>query len=210
MITRVVLCMVLSLSLAACAGPLTPPFGHARSATPTQTPRARHARTPRPTRTPEPTTAPTEFFSATPEVPPSLTPGALLSLPPAASATALLGSPAPTPLPPLALNCKLLWQSPPNHSLYYLVNKFSVGWNIKNTGTVTWEPGTFEFMYVGGARLAFDDRLPLDHSVSPGQTIVLSVPMRAPKYRGSYTTYWGILHGDTSFCRLSLTIFVTP
>ena len=88
-------------------------------------------------------------------------------------------------------------------------DKFSVGWNIRNTGTVTWEPGTFEFTYLAGAKLATHDSLiPLKESVPPGQETILSVPMKAPLHPNLYTTHWGIKTGNNYFCRLTLTIQV--
>ena len=35
-------------------------------------------------------------------------------------------------------------------------DKFGAGWDIRNTGTATWEPGSFQFTYLGGYRLSHD------------------------------------------------------
>ena len=189
----------LALILAACAAlPSLQP-------TPSETPKPRSSRTHRPTRTPKPTETP----SAIPQPTASLAPTVPLPLPSATpSPTVLSASPTATPLPPSALDCNLVWQSPPNGSVYYPGNKFSVGWKIKNVGTTAWEPGTFRFVYLGGARLAPGYQVPLSTSVAPGASVVLSVPMRASWHLGVYTTHWGIRQGDAFFCRLTLTIQV--
>lgn len=83
-----------------------------------------------------------------------------------------------------------------------------MGWNVRNIGTATWDPESVEFMYLGGARLNLEELALLDTSVAPGEDIVLSVDMKAPKNSAKYTTYWGLRQGDTFFCRLMLSIYV--
>ncbi len=212
------ICMALVLTLAAC-GPLPTPVVRATgmlSPVPSATPTRRPTRIPRPTETPLPTDTPvpppTETLQPTLSPTPTL-PFALLSSTETLTPTATRrpGSPtAPvTPFVPIPLDCRLMWQSPPNGSTYYAGEKFSVGWNIKNVGTTTWVPGTFEFTYLDGARLATHDSIvPLPQAVPPGSMIVLSLPLKAPANPSTYTTHWGIRTGKTYFCRLTLTIDV--
>jgi Ig-like domain-containing protein len=211
---RSLLFVVFAVILAAC-GPLPAPI--VRPTITPETPVSKSLK-PRPSHTPRPTETP--GLTETPTTPPSAPPEPTLSLPPTALLTLLSPTPTPTlrvlfvtatPAPPTpsALDCKLIWQSPPNGSTYYAEEKFSVGWNIKNVGTATWEPGSFQFTYLDGAKLApRDDLIPLTRSVPPGQSIVLSVPMKAPITPRTYTTHWGIRQGDNFFCRLTLTIHV--
>ncbi len=121
---------------------------------------------------------------------------------------ALNGSPTAPSATPSALACQLVWQSPGNGIVYDPQVKFTTGWNIKNTGTQTWEAGTMQFTYLGGAKLHSTDIFPLPSSVGPGQTIVLSVPMKAPQNSTKYTTYWGLRQGDIFFCRVHVSIYV--
>ncbi len=191
----------LALSLAACSALPLP--------APTETARPRPTRTHRPTKTPEPTETLTPFPSLTPQPLPSLTPTlppALLS--PTASPAVLPASPAPTPRPPTELNCKLLWQSPPNGAIYNPKDRFTVGWNIRNTGTAPWDVGSFMFVYVGGAHMSLTEVVHLPTTVAPGSTVVLSVPVRAPVNPTLYTMHWGLRQGNVSFCRVTLTIEV--
>ncbi len=139
------------------------------------------------------------------------------STPTAANTEAVISSATPTPwLPPLyslptapsPLSCKLNWQSPRNHVIYNAGDSFTVGWSVTNTGTVTWDPGSVEFTYVSGAKLYDDPLVRLKSSVAPGQSVVLSVAMHAPRNSTTYTTYWSLKRGDTFFCSLALWIYV--
>ncbi len=79
---------------------------------------------------------------------------------------------------------------------------------VQNVGTAAWDAGSTEFTYLDGAKLHNTGSFPLPESVSPGQNIVLSVPMKAPRNSTKYTTYWALRQGDTFFCRLKLSIYV--
>lgn len=112
----------------------------------------------------------------------------------------------PTAASPLA--CKLNWQSPGNYIRYDPKDDFTVGWKVTNTGTITWDPGSVEFTYVSGAKLYDFPLVRLTTSVSPGQSVILSVHMRAPKNSTTYTTHWSLRMGSKYFCPLSLWIYV--
>jgi hypothetical protein len=114
----------------------------------------------------------------------------------------------PTPTESSGLDCALIWQSPRNGVIYKPDADFTVGWNISNTGTVVWDPDTVEFTYLAGARLHDYDLVRLETSVAPGQAVVLSVHMKAPRNSTLYTTYWVLRRGDTFFCRVGLSIYV--
>jgi Ig-like domain from next to BRCA1 gene len=83
-----------------------------------------------------------------------------------------------------------------------------VGWNVMNDGTEAWDVDSVEFTYLGGAKLYDYPVVKLQASVAPGQEIVLSAHMRAPRYYTMYTTYWSLRQGNTFFCRLKLSIYV--
>ncbi len=184
-----VACVALSAPLAALkATPTLPP---SRTAAPTLSP------TPsRPSPTAKPTQTPTEYPSATPEPMLSLTP------------TVLPQSPSPTPTIPSRLACKLIWQSPGNYISYKPNQAFTVGWKVMNNGTDVWEVGSVEFTYLRGAKMYDYAVVQLVTSVAPGQEVILSVHMRAPKDLTMYTTTWSLRQGDTFFCPLKLSIYV--
>ena len=212
MLRKALLFAVVALTLTACAALPAPKA--ASTGAPVQSPsrvaKPKRTRTPRPSPTPEPTEASSPSPSDTAEpaeaasLAPSDTPGPTLTLTP----TVPPRSPTPTATVPSELNCKLLWQSPGNYITYKRGQKFTVGWNVRNTGTSAWDANNVEFTYLDGARLYDYPVVQLDTTVSPRQTVVLSARMRAPKNATRSTTYWSLRRGDTFFCRLMLTIYV--
>lgn len=188
----------LTFPLFACvalSAPLT-----ALRATPTLSPSSTDkptlSSTPRPSFTAKPTQTPTEFPSATLQPTLTLTP------------TVLFISPSPTPTIPSRLACKLIWQSPGNYISYRQNQAFTAGWKVMNTGTDVWDVGTVEFTYLRGAKMYDYSLVQLVTSVAPGQEVILSVHMRAPRDLTMYTTTWSLRQGDTFFCPLRLSIYV--
>src|SRR5512143_493705 len=210
------LCAGLMLALAACGALPTPVPRATEGPTPTLS-KARTTRTPRPTRTPteeaqteapRPSNTPRPRASRTPRSTggtPTL-PFQVLSS--TLTPTVSLGSPAPTTPAPSELDCQLVWQSPSIGATMSAGDKFGAGWDIRNTGTATWEPGSFQFTYLGGYRLSHDFEEPLTQSVPPGEEVILSVPMKVPPEQNLYTTHWGLRQGERFFCRLTVTIWV--
>ena len=67
--------------------------------------------------------------------------------------------------------------------------QFNKTWRLKNTGSCTWTPDyavVFEF----GALMNAPAAQKIGVSVIPGQTVDITVPMRAPGEPGSYRGYW--------------------
>jgi hypothetical protein len=190
----------LALALLACNA-LIPP-----APTPAITPTLTATSTPGPipSRTTLPEISITRWvpvFSALPPLLVTLGP----TLTPAPTRTLRLPSPAATE--PVALACRLNWKSPGNGYEVDRGENFSAGWKLTNTGTQTWSPGAVIFTYVSGAQLHNDAVVHLDGAVPTGESVILSVPMRAPENSTLYTTYWGLRQGDTFFCRVSVTIY---
>lgn len=181
-------CAALSTPLEALKGTPTP--SSTGTASPTLSP------TPSPSNTPEPTETPAESASATPG--PTLSP----------TVAVLFTAPPPNPDTSRQLNCRLIWQSPHNGAIYNPNNTFTVGWNVMNTGSATWDPGSVLFTYLGGAKMYDDPLVRLQTSVPSGESVVLSVRMRAPTNTTRYTTYWSLRQGNTFFCILMLSIYV--
>ncbi len=150
---------------------------------------------PSPTFTPQPTltTTPTAWSSPTP------LPFAL---------TYVLSSPYPTATVQAEFDCQLIWQSPGNGITYEPGTSFATGWKVTNTGTLPWDPGSVDFVYLSGAKLHDEPLVPLKARVAPGQSVILSVAMTAPKNSTSYVTRWSLRNGDTLFCPLSVSIYV--
>ncbi len=231
-VTKALLFVGLSLTLLSCS--LLSPLAPESTATPTASKVAKRTRVPKRTKTPavqnQPTATPSKLpkrtrvpkRTATPAsgTPTSEAPFVTLTpstgggvpfpsiTPTGAPPTAVPPTARPMPTAPKELDCQLQWQSPSNSIEFFPLDKFTTGWDVKNTGTATWEQGSVEFTYVGGAKLHNDPSFPLDTTVTPGDEIVLSVPMKAPRDSTKYTTYWALRQGDTFFCRLKLSIYV--
>ena len=66
--------------------------------------------------------------------------------------------------------------------------RFRKTWKVKNTGNTTWTP-YYSFVYVSGDRMDGHD-INIPTTVYPGQTVELSVDLKAPKDDGTYRGYW--------------------
>ncbi len=160
------------------------------TATATLTMTARPSDTPQQTDTPEPS--------------PSLSPTEALSL----TLTAWPSVLSSIPTTPAALACQLDWQSPGSGIIYDPGTEFTVGWSVTNTGSDIWDPGSVVFTYVSGAKLHIDPTIHLETTVGPGDSVVLSAQMRAPKISAPYTTHWSLRQGDVFFCPVTVSIYV--
>ncbi len=66
---------------------------------------------------------------------------------------------------------------------------FTKTWRLKNIGACTWTRD-YDLVFVGGQTLGAPTRVGLPESVAPGESIDLSVLMKAPSSEGTYTGYW--------------------
>ena len=66
---------------------------------------------------------------------------------------------------------------------------FTKTWRIQNVGTCTWTTA-YDLVFVSGSAMNAPAVIPLTANVAPGQTVDLSVAMKAPSTAGDYTGYW--------------------
>ncbi|MEX2161730.1 MAG: NBR1-Ig-like domain-containing protein [Anaerolineales bacterium] len=66
---------------------------------------------------------------------------------------------------------------------------FTKTWRIKNTGTCTWDDD-YTVVFSSGTNLASKSSFDLPETVSPGETINISIPMEAPDENGTYKSSW--------------------
>ncbi len=169
----------LLLALTACSTATATPtsvFGGAGGTrTFTRRPTATQTETPAPTLTPTPVT-PTPIPSQTPTITPF--PSATVPAVPC-NAAAYAGSPN--------------W---PDGSLVSPGYNFTKKWTLKNVGSCTWTTG-YAVVFVSGTRLGGVTAVNLPNAVAPNQTITVSVPLTAPIYGGTYTSYW-MLRSDSN------------
>ncbi len=198
MMTRALLLVPITLLLLACAA-LAAPIAALRG-TPTPSPSSTPTMTLSPTASPSSTPEPTE----TPTLSPTATPA------PTLEPTIAILYTAPPPIAPTSSewSCKFNWQSPGNGINYEPFEEFTVGWNVTNTGSASWNPDSVEFTYMGGAKMYDYPVVRLKASVAPGEAVVISVHMQAPSNSTLYTTHWSLRKGNYFFCPLTVSIYV--
>ena len=69
--------------------------------------------------------------------------------------------------------------------------KFTKTWRIRNDGNCVWDR-TYSLMLAQGEALGAPAKVSLTTSVTPGQSVDLSIDMLAPTTLGDYTGYWRI------------------
>ena len=80
----------------------------------------------------------------------------------------------------------------PDKTQIYADHKFVKTWRLLNVGTCTWTT-KYSMYFVSGRQMSGPDRVnvfPVE--VQPGQSIDISVTLRAPKVTGVIRGYWGL------------------
>jgi hypothetical protein len=128
-----------------------------------------------------PTATPTIPF---PTVPPVSSPEPTAVPPPTAPPT--------VPTPPAECTDKASFDSDvsvPPGTVFLPGQPFVKTWRLRNTGTCTWT-GDYELVFYSGDRMAGAMIAPLPGTVTPGNTIDLSVALVAPAGAGTYEGRW--------------------
>jgi len=97
-------------------------------------------------------------------------------------------SPTPTPRPCNAA-AFVTDVTIPDGSLFATRADFIKTWRLQNVGTCTWTTD-YDLIYVEGDRMDGPLSVSLPENVSPGETIDLSVRLRAPQKTGDYQGFW--------------------
>jgi Ig-like domain-containing protein len=85
---------------------------------------------------------------------------------------------------------------------------FVAQWVVKNTGASNWDSNNVDLIYVKGDQLHLEGGSDLPKSAAPGDTITLSVNMKAPDTPGNYSTTWNLRSNNLYFCSLKISIVV--
>ncbi len=73
--------------------------------------------------------------------------------------------------------------------------KFVKTWQLKNSGTCTWSPN-YQIIFVWGDQLGGASPIQLGQTVKPGETINVSIEMKAPLMPGLYQSDWMLESSD--------------
>jgi len=82
----------------------------------------------------------------------------------------------------------------PDNTIVASNTAFTKTWRLKNTGTCTWD-GSYLVAYISGATMSQQPGywiVPQGQTVSPDQTVDVSVGMTSPVGNGNYVSYWGL------------------
>jgi hypothetical protein len=77
----------------------------------------------------------------------------------------------------------------PDGSQFQPNQDFTKTWRLKNTGVCTWTSG-YQVIFDNGDAMSGPATQALSGTVAPGQTVDLSVNLKAPAAAGSYRGYW--------------------
>jgi hypothetical protein len=126
--------------------------------------------------------------------PATFTPVPFPTIPPAStntSAPANTVAPAPTP----TSNCNnanfVTDVTIPDETVIDPGESFTKTWRIRNAGTCSWTP-SYAVVFVSGNDMDGPSVQALEGNVNPGQTVDLSVNLKAPSNQGDYTGNWGL------------------
>src|SRR3989304_607438 len=106
--------------------------------------------------------------------------------------------PSNTPVPPTNTPAAVCNQAAfisdvtiPDNTQMAKGHDFTKTWRIKNTGTCTWD-NDYTVVFSSGTNLASKSSFDLPATVSPGETVDISIPMEAPDENGTYKSSWVI------------------
>jgi Ig-like domain from next to BRCA1 gene len=83
----------------------------------------------------------------------------------------------------------------PDGTTFQPGDTFKKTWQIKNAGTSTWTT-SYRLAYVAGDQMGGPASVPVPSEVGPGQTVDVSVDLKAPADGGEYTGYWRMMNAS--------------
>ena len=89
----------------------------------------------------------------------------------------------------------------PDNSVLAADTAFTKIWQLKNTGSCTWD-SSYLVAYISGAAMSQQPGYWIvlqGQTVAPGQTVDVSVEMTSPVDNGNYVSYWGLKKVDGPF-----------
>jgi hypothetical protein len=141
---------------------------------------------------------------------PTITPTPVFTDTPAVTATPLIQQPTSTKIPPTAASCANMTfvddVTIPDGEQMFAGQDFTKTWKVKNSGTCTWTTG-FKLAYVRGEAMG-GQTVSLASAVAVGQTVDISVTLKAPSKSGQSTGVWGLMDEKGAYFGPVLTIVI--
>ncbi len=134
---------------------------------------------------------------------PTFTPTSTTQPPQPTQPQATAVPPSPTPRPPTPTPTPLPCDQASfvgdvtikDNTVFVPGAKLTKTWRLKNTGTCAWTTA-YSLAFVDGDSLSAPTKVNLSGNVRPGDTVDLSVTLKAPSKQGTYKGYW-MLRNDT-------------
>lgn len=152
-----------------------------------------------------PTLTFTPTVTRTPTLTPTFTPTfiwRMRSATPPKTATSTLGATSGQ------LECQLIAQDPEDGTELAPKTDFDAVWEVRNTGSASWDADNVDFGYVSGRKMHKKALYDLPKNVNKGESVDLVVDMVAPAENGTYKVVWSLRRGGEDFCHVNLTIRV--
>jgi hypothetical protein len=165
-----------------------------------------------PSITPIPSATPTTTLTPTPTLPAGACPA-----PPAGASPAPPIStfpPGTTGVPSIDL-AQWVSQSIADDTVFAPGETFTITWRMKNVGTSTWTVA-YLFRFYSGNTFGAPTEILLSRIALPGETVDISIPMRAPTQTGNYRTDWVMSNEarsnfkDPVFLKIVVALPLTP
>ena len=108
-------------------------------------------------------------------------------------------------------DCALVFQKPPDGTLYKPGDTFDIVWTLKNVGTKT-IPAGYPFQFIGGDDFSSTGNLTLGHDVPKNETFTFRLDAFAPQVYGrekvQFTMQWALIVEGNKICKPYIAIFV--
>ena len=85
----------------------------------------------------------------------------------------------------------------PDGTDFDISESFVKTWRLKNIGSCTWN-SDYDLVFVSGNAMSGPAATSIDATVRPGETIDVSVSLKAPDEKGEYTGYWKLRNASNA------------
>jgi hypothetical protein len=140
---------------------------------------------------------------------PTITPTPVFTNTPNVTATPTLKSTATKPAPTAASCANMKFVSDvtiPDGTQMAVNQEFTKTWRVQNSGTCTWTTN-FKLAYVRGEAMG-GQNVPLANAVPTGQTVDISVTLKAPSKSGKITGVWSLMDDKGAYFGPVLTVVI--
>lgn len=120
----------------------------------------------------------------------------LPALPTATQAAATTLPTIPTNTPQPCNQVQFVSESPLDDTVYAPGATFTKRWTFKNIGTCTWNT-SYKLVFVSGDAMGGTASKTLTEAVKPGETVDLTVNLKAPSANGTYKGVWNLQSDDS-------------